>query len=141
MTLDQAFAELRRRSDTTAPIKLRLPSESELAAAEEELNISFHPDYRRFQLEVSDVDCGVLEPGLILPDLQPYLDLRVIAHDGWQAGVPSDSLPFCQDNGNYYFMDPSGTVRYWDHDGGGESGRRATFAEWIIEDWLFDYDK
>ena len=141
MTLDQAFAELRRKSDTTAPIKLRLPSEAEVVEAEKLLGISFHPDYRRFQLEASDVDCGVLEPGLLLPNIPPRLNLRDIAHKGWHAGVPADSLPFCQDNGNYYFIDPFGTVRYWDHDGGGESGRRATFAEWIIEDWLFNYEE
>jgi len=141
MTLDHAFAELRRKSDTSAPIRLSLPTEAEVAAAEKELSISFHPAYRRFQLEVSDVDCGVLEPGLVLPNLQPYIDLRVIARDGWEAGVPGDSLPFCEDNGNYYFIDPSGTVRYWDHDSGGESGRRATFAEWILEDWLHDHEE
>ena len=141
MTLDQAFAELRQKSDTSAPIKLRLPTEAEVEAAEKDLGISFPADYRRFQLEASDVDCGVLEPGLVLPGLQPYLDLRIIARDGWQAGVPKDSLPFCQNNGNYYFIDPLGTVRYWDHDGGGDSGRQATFAEWILEDWLFDYEE
>ena len=141
MTLDQAFAALRQKNDTSAPIKLRLPTETEVEAAERDLGISFPPDYRRFQLEASDVDCGVFEPGLVLPDIQPYLDLRVIARDGWLAGVPKDSLAFCQDNGNYYFIDPSGTVRYWDHDGGGESGRSATFAEWILEDWLFDYEE
>jgi hypothetical protein len=141
MTLDHAFAELRRKSDTSVPIRLRLPTEAEVEDARKELGISFHPDYRRFQLEASDVNCGVLEPGLVLPNLLPYLDLRAIARDGWEAGVPSDSLAFCADNGNYYFIDPSGTVRYWDHDDGSESGRRATFAEWIIEDWLFDYEK
>ena len=141
MTLDEAFAQLRQKSDTSSLHPLRLPTEEEVAAVEDELGISFYPDYRRFQLEASNVDCGVLEPGLVLSGLQAYLDLRVIAGKGWQVGVPRDSLPFCTDNGNYYFIDPLGTVRYWDHDSGGESGRRATFAEWIMEDWLFDYEE
>lgn len=139
MTLDAAFKELRGR-DQPVPKQRRLPTEVEVARAEADLAITFHPDYRRFQLEVSDVVYGVLEPALVLPGLMPYIDLRVVARDGWQLGVSRDSLPFCTDNGNFYFIDPTGIVRYWDHDTQDESGRRASFAEWIIEDWLVDYE-
>ena len=137
MTLDQAFQELRERNEPV-PKPLRLPTPAEVAAAESVLGMDFPSDYRRFLLEASDVSCGVLEPGLVLPDLPPYLDLAEIARDGWSMGIPRDSLPFCPDNGNCYFIDPAGTVRYWDHDAQGESGRYATLAEWIEEDWLSD---
>jgi hypothetical protein len=139
MTLDQAFQELRRRNQPS-PKPHRLPTEDEVRKAEQDIGFRFHPDFRRFQLEASDVNAGVLEPGLVLPDLPPYCDLRVIARHGWKLGVPPNALSFCPDNGNYYFLDESGTVRYWDHDSRSESGRRASFADWIMEDWLFDYD-
>ena len=139
MNLDDAFKELRKRNQRV-PKPLRLPTEAEVAHAEYDLEIKFHPDYRRFQLEVSDVVYGVLEPSLVLPNLMPYLDLRVTARDGWDMGVPKDSLSFCTDNGNFYFIDALGVVRYWDHDSQGESGRRASLSEWIIDDWLFDYE-
>ena len=41
----------------------------------------------------------------------------------------------------FAFHSPAIITTNWDHDGGGESGRRAAFAEWIIEDWLFDYEE
>jgi hypothetical protein len=139
MTLDQAFSELRRRNKPV-PKPLRLPTPEEVSVAERDLGLTFHPDFRRFQLEASNVVCGVLEPGLVLPEIDIFRDLRSIAQYGWLAGVPKTALPFCEDNGNYYFMGRDGIVRYWDHDGHGESGRRASFAQWILEDWLFDYD-
>lgn len=135
LTLDEAFDALRNAA-VEVPRPQRLPTPDELSQAEQELGIPFPSDFRRFQLEVSNLVCNILEPGLVLPDLLPYRSLRRIARRGWDAGVPSDALPFCNDNGNYYFIDAAGQVRYWDHDDDSESPRVLTVAEWIVEDWI-----
>lgn len=137
MTLDDAFAALAAAAQQV-PKPLRLPTPEELSAAERDLGLPFHADYRRFQREASNIVCNVLEPGLVLPGLSPYRDLRRIARNGWAAGVPKDTLPFCSDNGNYYIIDGSGRVTFWDHDDGSESGQNLSLAEWIVEEWIGD---
>lgn len=134
MKLDEAFKML-RAADEPVPKPLRLPTADEVEDAERDLRVKFHPDYRRFQLEVSDVTSGVLEPALVLPKLLPYLDLRKTARDAWNLGVPNDTLPFCHDNGNYYFIACDGTIGFWNHDDQCET-RGGTLADWIVEEWL-----
>jgi hypothetical protein len=112
-----------------------LPTAKEVEEAERALAIRFHPDYRRFQLEVGNITSGVLEPAVVLPDISPYLDLRKTARDAWRLGVPKDVLPFCHDNGNYYFIDQDGVVGFWDHDDESET-RGGALADWIVEEWL-----
>jgi hypothetical protein len=141
MTLDEAFQKL-READQPVPKPLRLPTVVEVDAAERDIGVTFHPDYRRFQLEASNVVAGVLEPAVVLPDVMLYLDLRKTVKDARQSGVPRDVLPFCQDNGNYFFIDTAGRIGYWEHDGQNAlHGRHESLAEWIVEDWLFDYDE
>ena len=140
MTLDEAFQKLREASEPV-PNPPRLPTAAEVDAAERDIGVPFHPDYRRFQLEASNVVAGVLEPALVLPSVMPYLDLRETVKVARQIGVPREVLPFCQDNGNYYFIDTAGCIGYWDHDGRTAlHGRHESLADWIVEDWLFDYE-
>ena len=94
MTLDEAFQKLREASQPV-PKPLRLPTAAEVDAAERDIGVPFHPDYRRFQLEASNVVAGVLEPALVLPDMIPYLDLRKTVKNARQIGVPPNVLPFC----------------------------------------------
>src|SRR3954471_22602674 len=98
MTLDEAFQKLREANEPV-PKPRRLPTPAEVDAAERDIGVPFHPDYRRFQLEASNVVVGVLEPAVVLPDMMPYLDLRKTVESARRIGVPTDVLPFCQDNG------------------------------------------
>lgn len=135
MTLDEAFDRLRAANEPI-PKPLRLPTPEEVDAAERGVGVPFHPDYRRFQLEASNVVAGVLEPAVVLPNTMPYRDLRRMVETARKVGVPLDVLPFCQDNGNYFFVDRAGRVGYWDHDDRTASTRHASLAEWIVEEWL-----
>ncbi len=135
MDLDTAL-QLLRDNRESVPKPLRLPTAEELASAESDLALSFHHDYRRFQLEASDCVFGTLEPALVLPDLMPYLDLRKTAMDAWSIGAPRDALPFCQDNGNYFLLNSAGHVGYFDHDDSSANFGHGDLAAWIVEDWL-----
>ncbi|MDB5297028.1 MAG: hypothetical protein JWO31_3011 [Phycisphaerales bacterium] len=140
MNLDEALEKLRAAREPV-PKPLRLPTPEEVDAAERDVGVAFHPDYRRFQLEVSNVVAGVLEPAVVLPNMMPYLDLRRTVETARKVGVPDDVLPFCQDNGNYFFIDRAGRVGYWDHDDRTASPRHASLADWIVEEWLGDADE
>ncbi|MEM9701302.1 MAG: SMI1/KNR4 family protein [Planctomycetota bacterium] len=120
------------------PKPLRLPTEADIRVAEEELGISFHPDYVRFQLEAGNVCFGLREPFVALPGLMPYLSLAVQAKDAWTAGVPRDCVAICGDNGNYFFLNPDGHVGYFDHDSDSLSISTQTLADWIDEEWIND---
>ncbi len=134
MTLDEALQKLRDASQPV-PKPLRLPSAAEVDAAERDIGVVFHADYRRFQLEASNVVVGVLEPAVVLPDMG-YLDLRETVKEAREIGVPHEVVPFCHDNGDYFFITRGGEVGFWDHNGGGGVILRACLADWIAEDWL-----
>ena len=95
----------------------RPPTDVEIAAAEQRLGMTFHPDYREFLKSGGDVANAKFEPAMILPD-SGHLDLFEIASTAWHTmGVPRHLLPFVEDNGDYYCIDPSGEVHYWSHNG------------------------
>ena len=139
MTLDEAFDKL-READEPVPKRPKLPTAEEVDMAEREFGLSFHPDYRRFQLEVSNVVLGVLEPAVVVPGVMPYLSLRKMVGDARQMGVPADVLPFCQDNGDYYFIDRLGRIGIWDHNASRAIGLNKDLAGWISDDWLGSAD-
>ncbi|MBB1338884.1 SMI1/KNR4 family protein [Pseudoalteromonas sp. SR44-2] len=135
MDIKDVVLILRDKHEPT-PKPLRLPTEQEVNLAEQDLSFKFPEQYRYFVLNASNVVFGIREPGLVLPDMLPYLNLRVIAIDGWEAGVPKDFLSFCTDNGNYFTISNGGDIGYFDHDDGCHSILGGEFKDWIIEDWL-----
>jgi hypothetical protein len=140
VTLDEALSELRRRNEPV-PKPLRLPSEDEVSVAEGKLGVRFHPDYRRFLLEASDINYNVLEPATITaPD--SHTDLFRIAERarGWWK-VPKELVPICHDNADFYCMAPDGRVIFWSHDIQGPNGEEwSNLAAWIEQVWMHDYD-
>ena len=64
-----------------------------------------------------------------------YTDLQAVVADARQVGVPSELLPVCEDNGDFYCLAPSGEVVFWSHDGATDE-RWADLACWINEVWI-----
>jgi hypothetical protein len=133
MSLPAAIETLRELNEPV-PRPFRLPTESEVAAAEHALGIQFSADYRYFLLHGSDVAYGTLEPAVVIPDCG-HLDLVEIVQTARKAGVPGELLPFCEDNGNHYCFAPDGRVVLWSHDGL-RSGSWPGLAQWIQEVWI-----
>src|SRR5215813_13656038 len=100
MKIQTIVAELRELNEPV-PIPARLPTEAEVATAEQRLGVRFPSDYRYFLRHGSDVAYGALEPAMVTPDAG-HLDLVQVASDAWKAGVPRELLPFCESNGDYY---------------------------------------
>src|SRR5262245_7808656 len=110
MTLDQALQRLKDANEPV-PKPLRRPTPAEVDAAEREIGIPFHADYRRYLLEASHVVFGHREPGVVLPEMRgSHLDLHEMISGARTVGVPNDVLPFCEDNGNYFCINSAGTM-------------------------------
>lgn len=132
MDLTAALNELRHRNQAV-PRPLRLPTDQDVATAERELGVSFPAEYRRYLLEASDVVVGTLEPCVVVPGAG-YLDLVQTTRRAWDAGVPDDLIPICEDNGDYYCLDHD-RVRFWSHDGTTDEAW-PNLASWIAEVWI-----
>src|SRR4051812_922934 len=97
-----------RSANEPVPTPARLPTPAEVAAAERELNISFHPDLRRFLLEVSDVVFGTLEP-VTATDPADHTDIRSVCRSAWDHyGVPASLTPICENNADFYCINGAG---------------------------------
>ncbi len=138
MPLPEVIKTLRTLNEPV-PRPARLPTAAEIAAAEEQLGVSFPPDYRYFLLHGSDVAYGALEPAQVTPDAG-HTDLIDVATGAWEAGVPREFLPFCEDNGDYYCFAPDGSVGLMSHDGlRGDSW--PDLAHWIQEVWIDEFQE
>jgi hypothetical protein len=134
MRLDETIRRLRELKEPV-PKPMRLPTEEEVGPMEQRLGTNFHPDYRRFLLEASDVAYGTLEPATIT-DPESHTDLARVCEGAWNAmGVPKNLLPICEDNGDYYCMNAAGQVVYWSHNGATDE-KWPDLATWIEEVWL-----
>jgi len=133
MNLAEAIARLRVLNEPV-PRPARLPANEEVRHAESELGVSFHPDFRQYLLQASDVVYGNREPvTLTLPD--SHTDLRAVARRAWDAGVPRDWVPICEDNGDYYCMRPDARIAFWSHQGS-STETWDSLADWIEQEWM-----
>jgi len=112
MDLNDIIIELRELNEPV-PKPMRLPTSDEVDAAEVRLGVNFHPDYRKYLLEASDVVYGTIEPCTVTPD-DSHTDLIKIAFAAWdKIGVPRHFLPVCEDNGDYYCINQMGEIIFW----------------------------
>lgn len=131
--LSAVLAELRAQNELM-PLPLRLPTPTEVAASERQVGMSFPDDYRRFLLEASDITLGTLEPATVCePGSHTYLP-GVVA-SARALGVPREWLPICEDNADFYCLDPAGVVRFWTHNGYSQE-TWPDLASWLQKVWL-----
>ena len=133
MNLSEAIEQLRERNEPV-PKPMRLPTEQEVAAAEQRLGITLHPDFRRYLLEASDVVFGALEPATVI-DESSHTNLISICESAWEMGVPRELTPICEDNADYYCIDNQGRIRFWSHNGTTDESWK-NLATWIEDVWI-----
>ncbi|MFO1021376.1 MAG: SMI1/KNR4 family protein [Planctomycetales bacterium] len=139
---EQLSAAIRKLRELNEPVPkpMRLPSPEEVDEAERELGIQFHPDYRHYLLEASDVVLGILEPAtLTVPD--DFTDLREVCKSAWESyDVPRNLLPICEDNADFYCLNARGEVLFWSHNGLSEE-KWPTLADWIEQVWIAESEE
>lgn len=112
----------------------RLPSEAEVNDVEAVVGITLHPDFRKYLLEASDVNVGTLEPVTAVdPESHTYL-LNVI-EDAKRMGVPSELLPICEDNSDFYCINNEGQIIFWSHNGTTDE-KWDSLSNWIQDVWI-----
>lgn len=104
-----------REANEPVPVALELPDEDLLVEIQELLLIHIPDDMKAFLLTVSDVVYGSLEP-VTVTDPQSHTYLPEVAANAWDAGMPREYVPLCQDGDNYYAVEEDGTVLLWDGD-------------------------
>ncbi|WP_220719624.1 SMI1/KNR4 family protein [Agarivorans litoreus] len=117
-----------RAADQSGAYPSELPTEAQLVEVEELILIPMPSDLRAFQLTVSNVICGSLEPVTIS---DPYLHtyLPEVAATAWSLGLPREFIPICQNGDNFYFISQEGEIGYW-------QGQEDLVPEWdSIWDW------
>ncbi|MBB3103130.1 SMI1/KNR4 family protein [Azomonas macrocytogenes] len=112
--MEEIIEQLRELNEPV-PVPLELPDDDLLVAIEEELLINLPFELREFLLKVSDVVYGRLEP-VTVTDPQSHTYLPEVAANAWDAGVPRDLLPICQDGEDYYVVDIENQVLLWSGD-------------------------
>jgi len=120
-----------RAADQSGNYPSELPTESQLVEVEEIILIPMPSDLRAFQLTVSNVTYGSLEPVTIS---DPYLHtyLPDVAATAWNMGLPREFIPICQNGGSFYFISQEGEVGYW-------QGQEELVPEWdSIWDWAME---
>jgi len=112
--VEEVIEQLRELNEPV-PVPLELPDDDLLVEIEEQLLINLPFGLREFLLQVSDVIYGRLEP-VTATDPQSHTYLPEVAANAWDAGVPRDLIPICQDGRDYYVVDLDGEVTLWDGD-------------------------
>lgn len=134
VVLDEVILELRSLNESV-PKPRRLPTSTEVDAAEGRLGIRFHPDYRQYLLEASDVVFGTLEPATIT-NPGYFTDLLKISEVAWtKYGVPKTLLPICEFNADFFCMNDAGEVIFWSHNGW-TTEKWPNLATWIKDVWI-----
>jgi hypothetical protein len=130
----EEILELLRESNQPVPVPLELPDEDDLVVIEEELLLPIPRDMRLYLLEASDVVYGTLEP-VTVADPNSHTYLPDVAAYAWSIGVPRYLIPLCEDQGDYYCVEPEGEVILW-RNGELTDETWPSIWHWVRDVWL-----
>jgi len=134
--IEEAIAELRKLNESV-PRPLPLPSNRDVEEVELGLGVTFSPEYRAYLLNASDVVLGTLEPATIT-EPESHTHLPEVVATARDFGVPTQLLPFCGDNSDFYCLTPTGEVVFWSHNGLSEESW-PSLAAWIFQVWIGEH--
>ena len=133
--MEEVIEQLRELNEPV-PVALELPDEETLVQIQEQILIHLPFELREFLLTVSDVVYGRLEP-VTASDPQSHTYLPEVAATAWDAGMPRELVPLCQDGRDYYAVDEEGQVSLWLEETGELSGDTwDSVWHWVRDVWL-----
>ena len=133
--MEEVIEQLRELNEPV-PVALELPDEETLVQIQEQILIHLPFELREFLLTVSDVVYGRLEP-VTASDPQSHTYLPEVAANAWDAGMPRELVPLCQDGRDYYAVDEEGQVSLWLEETGELSGDTwDSVWHWVRDVWL-----
>ncbi len=135
--LDEMISRL-RALNIKVPKPARLPSIEEIEAIETASGVSFPPELKHYLLLASDVVFGTLEP-VTVTNPNSHTHFPIVLATARELGVPSDLIPICEDNSDFYCITLSGEVVFWSHNGINDE-RWPSVASWIENVWIGESD-
>jgi hypothetical protein len=135
MSIELVIKTLRERN-TPVPKPLPLPTNDLLKKIEKEENLIFPNEYRKFLLEAGDVVLGSLEP-TNYTNINYHVYYKKVFSHAKCYGVPSNLIPICETNDDFYCIGDDGTVFFWSHELNGLNDEIwYSMAEWIQKVWI-----
>ncbi|WP_026970538.1 SMI1/KNR4 family protein [Aliagarivorans marinus] len=123
-----------KAADQSGDYPMELPNEVQLVEVEEQLLMAMPSDLRTFQLTVSSLVIGSLEPVTIAdPNMHTYLP--EVAAEAWSQGVPRHLIPICQRGEDYYVIREDNQIGLWQGFDDVEP-KWETIWDWAMEVWL-----
>lgn len=93
------------------------PTGKEIEQAQLRLNFEFTKEYVEFIKSGYDLGDSTLEA---LEICSPNSHVDIYSVNEFAKGysdIPEEGLIICEDNGDYFYLMPSGLVRFWSHNG------------------------
>lgn len=131
--MEEVIEELRDCAETV-PVPLELPDLDQIVEAEEEILIGLPFEFKMFELKVSDLVIGSLEP-VTIADPSSHTYLPEVTAQAWNDGLPREYIPLCQAGSSYYCVDEQGTVRLW-QDEDMQEEEWETVWHWARDVWM-----
>jgi len=131
--VEEVIEELRENAEQV-PVPLDLPDMDEIVEAEEEILIGLPYEFKQFQLNVSDLVLGSLEP-VTIADTSSHTYLPEVTAQAWNDGLPREYIVLCQTGADYYCVDEQGTVKFW-RDGEIDEQDWESVWHWARDVWM-----
>ncbi len=131
--MNEIVDELRERNEDRFG-SVELPDIDTLVEVEEQLLIGLPNEFKEYLLTLSDVVYGKIEP-VTASDPHMHSYLPEVAAVAWDAGVPRETIPICEYQGNYFIVTQEGEVQYW-VDGEIQEHEWESVWKWIEDVWL-----
>ena len=97
--------------------EVNIPTDIEIAEAQEKLGFTFPPEYVAFIKSGYDLGDAPLEALEIL-DPPSYADIyEALVSARKFYDLPVELMPICEDNSDYYCINNNGEVVFWSHNG------------------------
>ena len=107
----------------------KIPTDIEIAAAEEKLGFTFPAEYIAFIKSGYDLGNAALE-ALEIVEPPSYADIyETLLSARKFYDLPVELMPICEDNSDYYCINNSGEVVFWSHNGVTDE-KWANVTEW-----------
>ena len=129
------IVERLRSVSITATASASLPTDDLMDVYEREVGLTFPDDYRYFLTHASDCIYNGLNALRLTPERGARDELAMAINTARSMGLPTSLLPICEDNGDYFCLDATGCVVFWDHNGGSDESW-SNLADWIEDVWL-----
>ncbi|KLT71972.1 hypothetical protein PL75_10765 [Neisseria arctica] len=116
-------------------IQIPLPDDNLIAEYEKIIGLHFDEEYKFFLKNASNILYGFIEPLVITADQSSRSELSHAISEAKLLGVPSNWLPICEDNGDYYCLTEDKSIHLWTSNGLTEECW-PNLSSWINQVWI-----